>query len=171
MIRKTLFITVSIFQIDLYSKAVILISITFISLFMIITCRPFILNELNILEFRSNVSAIITLYSGTLYMNTLSKEFKGILLSLIVLTNIIFFLNFLLDIFSLFLVNNFEKIHKSCPSLISAIVSVQKMISGIMHNILKRTGIKIPFSQSMQHYQNKRTQSMNFDIRKKYIFT
>ena len=147
MFRKTIFITVSIFKMGLFAKAVILISFSFVSFFLVMVCRPFILHELNTLEFQANISAIITLYSGTLYMNDISKEFKAILFFLIVMTNITFFINFFMNTLYLFLTMHFERIHKFCPYFIDVIANLMDRITWdrIRKSILNRSGAKTKF--------------------------
>lgn len=147
MFRKIIFITVSIFKMGLFAKAVILISLSFVSFFLIMVCRPFILHELNTLEFQANISAIITLYSGTLYMNDISKEFKAILFFLIIMTNIIFFINFFMNTLYLFITMHFERIHKFCPYFIDIIVNLMENITWdrIKRSILKRSWEKTKF--------------------------
>ena len=120
---------VSIFQIDIFSKSVILICITFFSFFLVIMCRPFIWRELNALEFYSTMAAFITLFSGSLYISDISDDLKAFIFIFIILTNTFFGLNFLYYLFCLALNLYFENLEKLCPNKFYHILSFVENIS------------------------------------------
>ena len=135
MFRKIIFIIISIFQIDIFSKSILLISLSFVSTYLIIVCRPFILKELNLLEFHSNIAALATLFCGSLYINDISDEFKAFLFSLIIFTNALFAMNFVYLLFFLILTVYFDKFSKMCPKFFQCFIDFLNK----WENILSRT--------------------------------
>lgn len=115
MYRKIIFIIFLTVQIPVNIKVLILLSLSFISLSLIITYKPFILQDLNILELKSNFSALTVLFVGNLFICDISDYFKAICFVGIVIINTWFFLNFLFDIIFLFFQINFEKFKKISP--------------------------------------------------------
>lgn len=117
MYRKIIFIIFLTIQIDMTIKATVLLSLSFLSLVLILSFKPFVLQNLNILEFKSNFAALIALFVGNLYISEISDLFKAICFVMIILINTWFFLSFLFDIIFLFFHVNYEKFNKFSPKL------------------------------------------------------
>lgn len=116
MYRKIIFIIFLTIQIDMTVKATVLLSLSFLSLALILSFKPFVLQNLNILEFKSNFAAMIALFVGNLYICNVSDLLKAICFAMIILINTWFFLSFLFDIVYLFFQINYEKFQKFSPN-------------------------------------------------------
>ena len=136
MFRKITFITISIFQIDIFSKSILLISLSLVSSYLIIVCRPFILKELNLLEFHSNIAALATIFCGSLYLNDISDEFKAFLFFLIIFTNGLFAVNFVSLLLSLILMIYFDKFSEMCPKFFQRFIDFLNKWADILSRAL-----------------------------------
>jgi len=146
MFRKIFFIFLSIIAIDVFLKGVILLSVSFISLFLVLQKQPFILSKLNDLEYKSNFAALITLFVGNLYLCDISQVIQDICFVLILLTNTLFFCNFLFNVLYLLLHIHFEKLYKLSPRLTTFITSIF-----ISLNKFEITSLNIPALKKMFH--------------------
>lgn len=117
MYRKIIFIIFLTVQIQVIIKVLVLLCLSFISLTMVLLYKPFILQDLNILELKSNFAALTVLFVGNLYLCDVSDNLKAFCFVGIVVINTWFFVNFLLDIIFLFFQINFEKFSKFSPRL------------------------------------------------------
>ena len=90
MYRKILVLSINLLPISLLSKTVCLIILSAIFTVMTFFARPFLLKQMNFLEFYSNLSALITIYSGALYISDISDAFKAITFICILIVNILF---------------------------------------------------------------------------------
>ena len=123
MFRKIFFIFLSVFQMQILVKGIILLSISFIFLFLVIIKKPFIMEKLNYLEYKSSFAALITLFIGNLYICDIPDMAKGICFILIIVVNTYFFCGFLFDVLYLLLTIHFDKIYKMSPKIAKALTS------------------------------------------------
>ena len=152
MFRKNFFIFLSIIPIDVFLKGVILLSVSFISLFLVLQKQPFILSKLNDLEYKSNFAALITLFVGNLYLYDISQVIQDICFVLILLTNTLFFCTFLFNVLYLLLHIHFEKLYKLSPRLTTFITSIF-----ISLNKFEITSLNIPALKKMFHTRDRST--------------
>lgn len=131
MYRKIIFVIFLIVQIDVIIKVLILLSLSFISLTVVIIYKPFILQELNILELKSNFAALTVLFVGNLYLCDIYDSLKAICFVVIVIINTWFFLNFLFDLIFLFFQIHFEKINKILPRFTVVFAKILIEIEGL----------------------------------------
>lgn len=116
MYRKILFLSVGVVEkITILSKSTILLAFSFISCLFTIICKPFILREFNSLEIFSNLSTLITIYSGSLYILDITDFFKVLTFFIIVLVNTIFALRWLWSMFEIVFNIHFDFFEKYCP--------------------------------------------------------
>ena len=153
MYRKIIFICFSIFQAQVIIKAMFLLSLSFISLFLIIIYKPFVIKELNQLEYKSDLSALITLYAGNLYLCNISETSQALCFFLIVLINTWFFTNFVYNLLYLFLQIHFDKFYKLFPKITTVITNA------VVY--LETTKIKCQFSSLKAYF----SMIMNSDVK------
>lgn len=69
MYRKILFISINVIKdFPLNTKAILLLFLCLISMLITLTAKPFLTKDLNNLEIFSNLSSLLILYSGCLYL-------------------------------------------------------------------------------------------------------
>lgn len=92
--------------------------------------HPFVFSILNDIECYSLMSAIITLFSGALYLCNVSDYIKAISFSAIVLVNLCFALCWALNLFSIVFETNLTKLQQIFPfftyALVAFIMTFQK---------------------------------------------
>jgi Na+/melibiose symporter-like transporter len=136
MYRKILFIAVNLIGgLGLQTKAVILLFLCLFSMLITFFATPFLTKELNYLEVFSNISALILLYSGCLYLNQDNDIFKSILYITIFFVNIAFTLFWASSILNLILDTYENALLKKFPSIY---LMLRKMIG-----FIKRSSMNI----------------------------
>ena len=119
MYRKMIFIFFSIFTaIDYQQRTSFLLFFSSLSLLITLKYKPFTLIEMNILEVESNITALITIFSGSLYVLDVGDAFKAIIFALIMLANTNFAFRWVFSVcdFTFKLYEN--KINKFCPFIL-----------------------------------------------------
>lgn len=110
MYRKILFISLNMMKdLALNTKAIILLFFCLISLLITFFSTPFLTRELNNLEVFSNLSALIIIFSGCLYLNGDSEFLRTSSYLIIFFVNIAFTLLWASSILKL-LLDTYEKI-------------------------------------------------------------
>ncbi len=101
MYRKILILSINLLTLSLMTKAILLI--VFSALFTLLTffARPFLLKQMNLLEFYSNLSAFLTIYSGSLYISEIGDLLKAIAFLCIILINVLFGLFWIFSFFEI----------------------------------------------------------------------
>lgn len=116
MYRKIMFIFFTILpSLSNETKTVILLFISAISFFQTLKCRPFFLRELNILDLSSNLTALITIFAGAIYILDVSEAFKALIFIIIVLINAKFAIKWFGSILDIFVYSYESKIYQLCP--------------------------------------------------------
>lgn len=115
MFRKIIFIIFATLHIEIELKAVLLLSFSFLSVIFILNNRPFVMRNFNMLEFKSNLAVLVSLFFGNFYIFTISNSAKVICFLFIILANTWFFKNFFFSVSILFMNVHFEKIKKYMP--------------------------------------------------------
>lgn len=90
MYRKIIILSLNLLSVSLLSKTIFLIIVSAVFTLLTFFARPFLLKQMNFLEFYSNLSALITIYSGALYISDVSDSFKAITFICILIVNILF---------------------------------------------------------------------------------
>lgn len=90
MYRKILVLSINLLSVSLLTKTVLLIVLSAIFTLLTFFARPFLLKSMNFLEFYSNLSALITIYSGALYISDVNDTFKAVTFVCIVIVNLLF---------------------------------------------------------------------------------
>lgn len=111
--------------------------------------RPFILDEFNELELYSTLSALITIYSGSLYVSEDISEFvKIIAFTTIVLVNSAFITRWIWSMFEIIfrIYNNFFQ--KFFPNFTAKYMRLNKKISSKKHFITNISTIKSDTARS-----------------------
>jgi hypothetical protein len=118
MYRKIIFISINLFtDMPMISKAVILLFFSFLSLVITFNSKPFLLKEMNYLEFYSNISASFTIFSGSLYITDINDYIKACCFAAIVLVNFMFAIIWLISLISITFQTHYKKFEKYFPSL------------------------------------------------------
>lgn len=104
MYRKILFISLNLFQdVSINTKAIILLFFSLFSLLITFSSSPFLTRELNYLEVFSNISALLIIFSGCIYLNGDSILMKSTSYLMIFAINFIFSLFWIISILNIFL--------------------------------------------------------------------
>ena len=88
--------------------------------------------KLNVLEFYSLLSTILTLFSGALFVCEIGNNLKAICFLTIVLVNCIFCLNWFCSILNLAFFNNLETLQKKFPKFTSKFLSLLENMGEII---------------------------------------
>lgn len=116
MYRKMIFIFFTILStLSNEKKTVILLFISAFSFYQSLKCRPFALRELNILDVNSNLTALITIFAGSLYIIDTSEEVKALVFILIVIINTAFVIKWFGSVLEIIVYSYEHKIYKICP--------------------------------------------------------
>ncbi len=98
----------------------------FVSLILQAHIQPFISTKMNNMETFSLIVSNSTLFSGFLMSFQISEALKNILTIYIVFSNIFFIINFLKNIFWIYVSNYSKMIKYFCPCLLKAFVVFSK---------------------------------------------
>lgn len=91
MIRKFLLIIVTSFwDSSVNVRALIVLLILAISIYLQISKKPYRSSDLNEMEFRSTLVSLMTIYLGLLYIVTKQIQYEALILFLIIIINIYF---------------------------------------------------------------------------------
>ena len=126
MYRKVAFLLVSIFRFDLQIKSTLLLLFSWFSAYTMKTNSPFVSKELNMLELSSNLTALIILYSGTLYSNNIGVYFQVILFINIMMFNSRFCISCFFSLIKIFFNTFIIKIQRFFPRLTANYVAMLK---------------------------------------------
>lgn len=118
MYRKILFISINLFQeMELFSKTTILIFFSFCSFLITFYARPFLLKEMNLLEFYSNLSACLTLFSGAVYITNTNEFIKGLSFVNVIIVNTFFGYIWIISTIKIIFHVHFQKLENHFPKL------------------------------------------------------
>jgi hypothetical protein len=124
MYRKVLIVFISIIlDISPMVRTTFLLLITAFSLFLTITKKPFSVTDLNELEIKAQVSAIITLYSGMMYLNTVDELTQAIFFMILLITNVVFFYFWFKSLVLIFFSAKAQRIYDCCPNFFDKIIA------------------------------------------------
>ena len=130
MIRKMVFIFFSImssFPND--QKTAILLLFSGIFLYATMKFSPFVLRKINLLEFQSNLTAMITIFAGALYILDVGDFLKIIAFCLIVVFNSVFAVKWLLSFWDIAFSIYKTKILKLCSCLMRILHIFRKPVA------------------------------------------
>ena len=115
MYRKIIFIEINILPINPFTKVTLLILIALIAIHLTFFLRPFIFDEVGKIELSSLLSAIITLFSGALYICDIGDELKIINFATIILVNTSFCVIWLSSLLRIVFQTNIDKLQRIFP--------------------------------------------------------
>lgn len=127
MYRKVIIILIAVlFDLNIMSKATMIILINSASTYFTAKLRPFIVASLNDLEYKSNLCSLITIYAGIFYVNISDDFAKAILFIGILLVNINFFMIWLKHVSTTVFGTQLEKIYRCFPNVFHRYVAFQE---------------------------------------------
>ena len=130
MYRKIVFIFFSMIpNISNEQKSSVLLLFAVLSFCSTVKYRPFILRELNMLEMQSNLTALITIFAGLIYVLEGGDFLQICIFLLIFIINTIFAVKWFLSVGDLFLYSYETKIFRMCPCFIKNIYIFRKTIA------------------------------------------
>lgn len=130
MYRKIIFISINLFDdIPLFTKATIILFFSTVSVLLVYTYQPFILKKMNILEFYSNLSALLIIYSGILFLEDIGSWIKAFLFATIILVNIFFSFYWLESMLNIILDVHFKFFIRVCPNTMAWFASLLEAIN------------------------------------------
>ena len=129
MYRKIIFIAINLLPISSFTKVTLLILLASFAFLVTFLYQPFTFQKLNVIEFYSLLSAIITLYSGALYISDVNDTLKALSFLTILMVNLAFCFTWLLSLTSIVFSSNIKKLQNLFPQctyrLIACIMSFQ----------------------------------------------
>lgn len=99
--------------------------------------QPFILREFNTLEFYSTLSALITIYSGSLYVSDINDYLKALCFIVIVLVNAAFSLRWLWSMFEIIFNVHFNFFEKYFPKFTQKYISINSLMAGKQNSLIR----------------------------------
>jgi len=130
MYRKIIFIAINLLSINSFTKVTILLLFAAFSFVLSIFCQPFNFKELNKIEEYSLSSAIITLFSGALYICDVSDDLKALTFAIIILVNIAFCISWLVSLLNVVFQAQLGRFQKYFPnftySLVALLLTLEK---------------------------------------------
>ena len=119
-------------NIQILTKASLLLLFASVSLLLTIFCKPFINYDLNHIEFYSNLAVCITIYSGSLYVQEIIDDsLKSFLFLLILFTNIAFGSLWFWSCSTVFLHNHRDFFMSRLPRLSKTMIAFGETINRI----------------------------------------
>lgn len=116
MYRKIIFIFFTILpSLSNEKKTVILLFISAFSFYQTFRCRPFSLRELNILDLNSNLTALMTIFAGSLYILDINEQFKALIFVLLIIINTKFAITWFEATLEIIIYSYQHQISKICP--------------------------------------------------------
>ena len=120
MYRKMIFIFFPMFApLKTQENTAILLFFSSVSLLLTLKYKPFIFKTMNVLEVYSNMTALITIFSGSLYVLDINDNSKAIIFILIVLVNTKFALKWMFSVLDFALKTYEKQILRFCPFVLS----------------------------------------------------
>lgn len=134
------------------NKTMILILLGFCSFGLTYIARPFYSREMNILELSSNLSALLTLISGALYILNTNEALKMIFFVFMVVINSTFGYIWLESLIYILVENHLETLEKYFPKLGFKILAWKKSMekTQCIFNLIKY--FKLLKRQFLQYY-------------------
>ena len=127
MYIKIVFIFFSILTtIPNQQKTVLLLFFATVSLFYTSKNRPFLDDEINLLEIQSNITAVVSLFAGSLYILDINDQLKAIAFSAIVIFNTLFAVKWFFSFLDVVIYLYGKKIFSYCPSFILVFYDFKK---------------------------------------------
>lgn len=124
-----IFIAVNLLPINSFTKVSLLLFFAAFSYIITYFSHPFVFDELNDIELNSLMSAMITLFSGALYLCDVGDYIKALSFSAIIFVNSCFSLGWAFHLFNGVFDANFAKLQKIFPyfthKLFACILSFQ----------------------------------------------
>ena len=141
MYRKIIFIFFTILTtIPNEQKTIILLFVSAGFLHYTLKNRPFVVQEMNMLEIQSNLTAMITIFSGSLYILNVSDIIKASTFTSIILINTFFAVKWFFSTLDAVLYFYGGKINRFCPCLLN------------YYAIYKKTNEITKFSWKLHNY-------------------
>ena len=107
-------------------KITFLLFFSTISFTLTMKYRPFTLPKLNAMERQSNMAALITIFSGALYLLGINDTTKALSFFIILLVNMRFFWLWIFTVFHIYMNTYERKIFKCCPGFLNLYAVWQK---------------------------------------------
>ena len=140
-----IFSAITTYEGSLFAKSAFLIFFASFSLIITMFYQPFILREFNTLEFYSTLSALITIFSGSLYVSDVNDYLKALCFFVIVLVNAAFSLRWILSMFEIIFNLHFNFFKKYFPKFSQKYISIYSTVAGNQTS-LKRNNSKVTFT-------------------------
>ena len=131
MYRKILFISINFLKnMQVFTKAALILFLSAISTILTLFYKPFVFKELNDIEIYSNLSIMITIFSGALYVqNVINDTLRAFLFFWILLVNITFGIYWVSSCFGLFFYNYFGVFLRHFPKFTKSVVAFSEAFS------------------------------------------
>ena len=119
MYRKIIYISLNLIEsMDIMVKICILLCISYVSFLVHYETKPFILKEMNDLEFYSTLSAALILFSGSLYITNANEIVNTFSFIMVIIINIYFGWIWIKSI----IIANFQLIERFLPKTFRKII-------------------------------------------------
>ena len=112
---------------QVFTKAALILFLSAISTILTLFYKPFVFKELNDIEIYSNLSIMITIFSGALYVqDIINDNLKAFLFFGILFVNLTFGIYWVISCFGLFFYNHFSVFYKFFPKFTKNFVAVNE---------------------------------------------
>lgn len=117
MYRKIIFIFFYVFQnMSLMTKGSLLLFFGSLFIYLISKTKPFLYSNLNLLEFRSNFSVLITVFAGCLYITEFNEFIKFISFAFVVIINLRFLFKWIHAVIDIMIKQYYSQLEKFMPN-------------------------------------------------------
>ena len=159
MSKKITFIFFSMIpNISNEQKCYFLLLFSVFSVLATVKFRPYVLRELNILELQSNLTALITIFSGLIFVIQGGKFLEICVFLMIVIMNSIFMVKWFLNVCDVIFYTYEKKIYKVCPWLFNNVYLLRQTISDT-HASFNLPKLIFKF---IQNFSKNKTAKINF---------
>ena len=125
MSRKILFLSLNLFEnFDIYNKLLVFLGLSYFGSLCTFSCRPFVLKESNVIEYYSNMTTTMVIFSGLVYLLTVNEVLKISLFIVAILVNIFFQINWGFRAVEIVTLAHFEGFKRFCPNILKKLFAV-----------------------------------------------
>ena len=160
MYRKIIFISINFLKnLPVFSKAALILLLSAISTLLTLFYKPFVYKELNDIELYSNLSIMITIFSGALYVQeVLNDSLRAFLFFWILFVNTSFGIYWVTSCFGLFFYSHFGFIFKHFPNITKNVVAFHEALvqTKFEINIIKYTSTLLLTTKNIANDYHKR---------------
>lgn len=149
MFRKMTFIFINTLpMIENNVKSLIILMISAVSFLLNFKHKPYVLESLNYMEEKSNLTAFVTIFGGCLYVANISEYLKVIVFSTILIINLIFLLKWISTVVHIYAKLYAPKLFKICPKFMKCFLKLSVKIKSFVRAVSPKKKYMISKSEN-----------------------